>query len=209
MSTFQDNNFLPLILLKYHNAKLKFRYNNNYVPDDDIKFYGKVISLGNRHDMLQTLNKEVFSFSTLATHSYYVNPKIIASNNGINTYQLERTYLNHPVSCIYFWGLDISKIVSIQFKLNSNIYLSTDVKTLRRYYGKTNNPDILVWMIKDNAYSLTEKPRSTINFSRVDYFTIEIQTTEDLDADHKIYYSAITNHKISFSGGMAGLAFSK
>jgi hypothetical protein len=210
MATFQDNNFLPLFLLKYHEAVIIFTFNENYVPENNIKFYGKLIAIGGDRQKIENTSENTskyHDYTTLSTQYWHEIPSMIDSKNGINTYQLNGFYFNHPVSCIYFWGLDISKILSIVFKINSAIYLSTDVKTLRRYYGKTNNPDILVWMIKDNVSSLTEKVYSSLNFSRIDKFQVEIQTTEEIKSD--IHYTAITHHIIRYINGRGGLAFSK
>jgi hypothetical protein len=124
---------------------------------------------------------------------------------GTNTINVN--YLNHPVYMKYFWGFDKSKVTNIRYEINDCIYYDGPIEPLehikkQRGYGECEQ---LMLFFSDDKFNT--KPRSTINFSRLDKVVLVIETEQEEETD--VYVGAFNIQGFRYMNGMIGLSFSK
>lgn len=206
MAPLHDNNFVPMICLAFHTIEVVFQFEAGVGESiSPISLFGKIYLLD--HDTREKFAKHTITFNTQQTQTMTVQ---VEAKHKIeeNTYWIPFNYYNHPISCMYLWGLDASLVQTIAFILNQeDVYYEGDVDTLR-HYSNSESMEPILWQIKDTRHSLTERPMSTINFSKFDHFHVKLVTTEKLEGK-MLYMSSIAHQPIVFSCGMCGLKFSK
>lgn len=136
--------------------------------------------------------------------------------NGINKFKLN---FNHPVHCIYFWGFDKTKIKRITLTLNDytcynkkpeevyNTDYYDDTIIPLEYYKKSRGISAEPVVIFFSETSIYERPKSTINFSRLDYPILTIETEQEDESE--FYLNGINIQAYRCSNGMFGLVYSK
>lgn len=122
---------------------------------------------------------------------------------GHNTIKIN---FNHPLHLIYFWGFDKSKVVNVRLTLENAPYYDgpldplEHVKNIRGY-------DVDPCMIFFTQDPIDVQPKSSVNFSRIDRATLEIDTTDDTECD--IHVVGISYQGLRYMDGMVGLVYSK
>ena len=129
---------------------------------------------------------------------------------GMNNLKLS---FNHPCCVLYFWGFDKSQVKNIRFLLNKEVFYDGPIDALEhdkasRGFGACEPVMIFLSDGFDtgNTTNLTTYPMSTVNFSRIDYETIEIETDEK---NATIHFAAVNIQVVRHMERMYGLAFSK
>jgi len=136
------------------------------------------------------------------SHQYHID----SIRNGHNEIKLR---FNNPVYCMYFWGLDITKIKRITLYLdkpNNVRYFDGEVAQLE--YFKTAKGVVaepIIMFFSNIAYNTC--PTSMINFTRLDNPVIEIETEQEETTPFHLV--ALTNQGITTSKGKFGLRYVK
>ena len=127
---------------------------------------------------------------------------------GTNTFKL---YFNHPTVCVYFWGFDKRHITKIQLKLNTDprelddtTFYEGGIEPLEYYKhsrGITEEPICIFFTDVD----FNKRPNSTVNFSRLDYPELIIESK----VDSPFYLVGLHYQGYRCQNGMVGLVFSK
>jgi hypothetical protein len=154
---------------------------------------------------------------TYQNQSHYADQNVL--KNGVNTFKLN---FNHPMHCIYFWGFDKSKIKRVVLTLNDysyykpsqegntalTVYYNGDVELLE-YYKESKNIKADPVFIFFSDMKFDKKPKATINFSKLDYPILTIETRDDFQGEQPFYLNGINIQGYKSSCGMFGLVFSK
>lgn len=193
MAPFHDINLVPP-QLAYHSLSIRI----HSMSEEDIELYADCYYIqdhvNNSRSCLTVQTNDIGGDFSL--------------KKGINTIKL---YFNHPMICLYLWGFDKKKINNITLRLETHkdIHANTDfynggIEPLEYYKksrGITEEPVCIFFSNVD----LTKRPNSTVNFSRLDYPQLIIDTKEDSPLN--IVGLCYQGYKYEF--GMIGLQFSK
>ena len=200
-----DNYMIPLCISPFYSHllaqpstqhhKLEIYVNFKQKYTGPIELYANMFYFIERKKLYN--EHEFVSFQT----QYTGEEKLV---KGVNKFKL---HYNHPVCLLYFYGFDKSKIKNIKFILDNNIYYNGTIHELDHIKENYGYGDIDATML---IFAIPQKPHEikngTINFSRIDYPEIEIETDED-EADFHIF--GLTVQAIRYSSGMYGVVFSK
>ena len=192
---------------EYHDLKVEITFRENYI----------------KHERIQSLITSD-SLVSLYANSYYVQPEnhhalynnqhhIVTFQNqytgkellrkGLNTIKL---YFNHPLYLMYFWGFTINKVKNIKVLLNKEIYYDGPVTPLihkQRQRGILQDNVLTVFFSPDEVGAPT---MSSVNFSRLDYTELVIDTEEDNEC---VYLVGINMQPMVYMNGMVGLIYAK
>lgn len=203
MAPFHDFN-LACPSLEHHNFDIKV--SSPY--ELQIDFYADCYYVDHcyrRKEVLELMQE----FVTIQTNTYYDDTQII--KKGVNRFNL---YFNHPMHCMYFWGLDKTKVKNIKLCLNdakdmeNKPYFYDDgIAPLERYKQSIGLGSIDPVLICFSNMEFYDKPRSTINFSRLDNPVLIIET--DQEEETPFYYVGLNVQGCKTLKGMMGLVYSK
>ena len=106
--------------------------------------------------------------------------------------------LDGPVALIYFWGCDKSKITNVILKLNGYDFYNGGLCALE-HFKKSRGFDfepVAIFLSDDRVAG----PHGSIpDFSRVDYATLVVETTDDTEAD--LFVVGLSLLRMTFSSG--------
>jgi len=200
-----DNYMIPLCIspfyshllacpsTEHHNLEIWVNFKQQYTGP--IELYANMFYFIERQKLFK--EHEFISFQT----QYTGKEKL---TKGVNKIKL---HYNHPVCLLYFYGFDKSKVKNIKFTLDNNIYYNGTIHELDHIKENYGYGDIdATMLIFSIPQKLHEIKNGTINFSRIDYPEIEIETEED-EADFNIF--GLNTQAIRYCSGMYGLCFSK
>jgi len=190
---------------KYHDMKIIFQGDLAGYSLDDFQIYAECYYVDPRNKFV--LQEMTHTFPT------YQNIHGIDScvlKKGINKFNL---HFNHPVHCIYLWGFDKKKVKRITLTLNElgerteqTVYYDGSLEPLE-YHKKSRGINAEPVFIFFSDSNITERPTSTINFSRLDRPTLLIETEQE---DEPILYAnGINVQGYKCMSGMFGLIYSK
>lgn len=216
---------IPLHMAPFHNTNLVFpscKYHDMQIilegvlteicNVNDTMIYAECYYLDN--NKRNYINNITHSFPTYQNQTYYDDCVVL--KKGCNTFKLN---FNHPVHSIYFWGFDKSKVKRVTLTLNDfSAYTKPPEKTSDTIYydgaldpleyykqsrGISADPVFIFFSDKD----IGKRPTSTINFSRLDYPRLTIETEQD---DEPMFYlNSINLQGYRCMNGMFGLVYSK
>lgn len=216
---------IPLHLAPFHDSNLVFpscewhemvisiegAFSELYNPKD-FQIYAECyyVDEQTKYRLKNTLQE----FPTYQNITYYGDSHVL--KKGINKFKLN---FNHPVHSIYFWGFDKTKIKRITLTLNDyTCYKNTpEIVYNTDYYDGTLEP--LEYSKKSRGISaepvfiffsdttIYERPKSTINFSRLDCPILTIETEQEDEPE--FYLNGINIQGYRCSCGMFGLIYSK
>jgi hypothetical protein len=217
-----DTNLIPFP--KHH--EIRIRLEGKFTPYCDIE---ALTLFAECYYVEETYRKIVNDMK----HEYVTFQNIIHSDyhhtvlkEGRNEFRLN---FNHPVYCIYLWGFDKSLITRISLLLNDTskykyrnsmdeedivpilpkeetIYYEGSIVPLE-YHKQSRGINSEPVFIFFSDTKLNERPKSTVNFSRLDYPTLIIETEQDDEPD--IYLCGLNIQGYRCMSGMFGLVYSK
>lgn len=120
---------------------------------------------------------------------------------GRNTIKIN---FNHPLHLIYFWGFDKSKVVNVRLALNTFPYYDGPIDPLehiKSVRGYDDDP-CMIFFTQD---PINAQPKSSVNFSRIDCATLEIDTEDDTEFD--VHVVGISYQGLRYMNGMVELGF--
>ena len=162
-----------------------------YEPDEEMK------------DLWTFLKSQEF----VTFQSTYNDDNVL--KKGVNHLKLQ---FNHPCGVLYFWGFDKSKVKNIRFLLNKEVFYDGPIEALE--YNKASRgfgacEPVMIFLSDGfntgNSTDLTTYPKSTVNFSRIDYEDIEIETDEE---EATVFFAAVNIQIVRHMTRMYGLVFS-
>ena len=207
MAPFHDMN---LVSPWYEYHDLVILINNGAVAEVD--FYAECYYVSNHQKTLQTQEGVTYQ-----NQFHYADSSL---KKGVNTFKLN---FNHPMHCIYFWGFDKSKIKRIVLTLNdysyyklpqsdgntaATVYYDGGIEPLE-YYKESRNIKADPVFIFFSDMKFNKKPKATINFSKLDYPILTIETHDNFEGEQPFYLNGINIQGYKSSCGMFGLVFSK
>jgi len=212
MAPLHDTN-LVFPSCEYQDMKIELIGSFNGLYDKvDIQMYAECYYVDEKGK--SQLDKTLIEAPTFQNSTYY--GKNTTLKKGVNHFKLN---FNHPVHSMYFWGFDKSKITRITLTLNdynsyedkpkeqpNTVYYDGGIESLEYY---KNNRGILATpiFIFFSDSKMNERPKSTINFSRLDYPVLTIETEQENETP--FYLNAINIQGYRCSNGMFGLVYSK
>lgn len=212
MAPLHDTN-LVFPSCKFHEMRIIFEgtFNGTY-QKEDIQMYADCYYIDEKDK--SRLDKTVIEAPTFQNSTYY--GKNTTLKKGVNHFKLN---FNHPVHSMYFWGFDKSKVTRIILTLNdynsyedkpkeqpNTVYYDGGIEALEYYksiMGISATPTFFFF----SDSKMNERPKSTINFSRLDYPVLTIETEQEDETP--FYLNAINIQGYRCYDGTFGLVYSK
>jgi hypothetical protein len=176
---------------KYHELEVKVELKDTFTPKD-LTLYGKTYFVEGREELFE----ESHEYITIQNQC----PEEYRLKKGKNTLPL---HFNHPVSLIYFWGFDKTKIKNVSLMLNDTPYYNGPIELLehlKNQQGISADPSFIFFANDD--------PNSTVNFTRIDKSTLVIEAEEDMD-DSPLYIVGLNLQPIRYANYMMGMMYTK
>lgn len=201
--------FVPLAMAPFHRNNLVFAKPKNH--DVQIMVYWTdAASDGGKAPEVELYGHAFY----LAEISKHVHEFMTVQNQCVDTYTLKKginvldnRYFNHPLYLIYFWGFDKTKVKRVRYLINKQVYYDGSLAALehlKTVYGFGHVVPTILFFSPDRLGQATS---SSINFSRIDYAELEIET--DQDDEPTVHLVGLNAHPLRYVCGMYGLAFSK
>lgn len=136
----------------------------------------KVFKLfGNKHyvENYNSLRSLEYEFITFQSQCCCINQKIQGFSNS---YRLQ---FNFPVTHIYFWGFDKTKVSNVKLSINGNNLYNGPLGTLEHEKERRGLGDIsacIIFLCEDNY---TEAPFSSVNFSRIEFSALVLDIQDN------------------------------
>lgn len=202
-----DTYMIPLCMAPFHFNNLAFpstQWHELVISVEFIEPYDDIFEIyGKMYFLIPEARKRLFDtaheYSTVQSQ-YSGEDRVHA---GINTIALN---FNHPVYMIYFYGLDKSKINNIRLVLNDAVYYDGPLLPLEQVKAARGLGHVEPVMMFFSPDPINVCPKSTINFSRLDYPKLEIDTTEE---DVDVHVVGLNCQGVRYMNGMYGLVYSK
>lgn len=190
------NNNLTFPSSLYHELRIWIKYRSEDIVDR-AKLYAQKY-------YLDTPGRKFLSEKSLEYVTFqnqYTGAEVM--KKGKNIFKIN---YNHPIYLIYFWGFDKSKVKNVKLCLNKNPYFddSLDILEYNKKKRGLNIDPCVIFFSEDMPGEFT---KSSVNFSRIDHATIEIETDQEEDCIFEMV--GISMQPIRYMSGMVGLAFSK
>ncbi len=207
--------FVPLVAAPFHEHNLvtpsskhnelvvvlRFKEAGAYLADRQ----DSVVLYGNMH-FLDTPQRRrlVDPFELLTIQNQYTGGEPV--KRGVNTIRLN---FNHPLCMLYFWGPDKSEIkhIDVRFDKSSSFY-SGPLEPLERakaVRGLSHVRPTCVFF--SNTLDFAEPTQCTVNFSRIDYADLIIETDEE--DPPPVHVVGLCVQPLRCINGLVGLVFSK
>lgn len=202
LAPFHSWNLLPLVALKWHDVAIHVEFSTeiNSEITSAVELYGKVyfLSPGTRTRLVQD--------------ALTIGVAQCQWGESARAFRI-RLSLNHPVVALVFWGFDKSKVTNVRLRLHKDdavAYYDGPLDALERakemqLLGRATAACFIFF----SSAPLWSDRQSTVNFSRIDYASLEIESTQELGENDRVEVRGITLQPLRIIGGMAGLAFSK
>lgn len=200
LAPFHKNNLISPIA--YHNIEICVTFAQGLTTLPDCELYGNVYyvhSQKHRH----TLFHEPHNYITMQNQYCGVEQLTASPETNINTFKL---YFNHPVSILFFWGMDIDRIRRVALYLQESQFYNGPVEPLLYKQRQHNISTNVVAMFFSNDEISSSTQYSSINFSRMDSATLTIETDEK---DSHVHIVGINMQPVRYMQGMFALAYSK
>lgn len=199
LAPFRGHEICLLGCLYYHEIRLNVQFGD--FPVSEAEVWGKT-----------------YNFDEKIWNSFYQKPyeSIVVQNqfNGEETLKLGtvnklKLNFNHPISCIYFWGMEKQFINKITLMLNGHDYLQStplmlDYIAETKGIALTNDTCVIFLSDGDLKY-----PNSWINFSVIDNAQLILDLKGDPNVEKTLHVVGLNHQPLRVMSGMAGLAFSK
>jgi hypothetical protein len=201
LAPFHGNEAFPLVSLYRHEMKIIIGFGD--FPVDHAEIWGKTyIFYADTWKLLTNVAQEFMTIQTQFTGEEEVT---LGKRNII------RLNFNHPITCIYFWGIDKQYIAKIRFQINGMDYIVTSPEILERLAkqkGIERTDDTLIIFLDDGDIT---KPYSWLNFSCIDNATLtfDLYGNQDEEIKKNVNIVALNHQPLRIMSGMAGLSFSK
>ena len=208
---------IPLHMAPLHDMNLvspSYQYHELVILIEgavEVDFYAECYYIFNYQKTLQAVQEGV------TYQNQFADQNVL--KKGVNTFKLN---FNHPMHCIYFWGFDKSKIKRVTLALNdysyykwpqegdtaATVYYDGGIEPLEYYKDSKNiKADPVFILFSDMKFD--KKPKATINFSKLDYPILTIETHDNFEGEAPFYLNGINIQGYRSSCGMFGLVFSK
>jgi hypothetical protein len=118
---------------------------------------------------------------------------------------------NHPVVCLYFWGVEKQYIKKIILRLNDHDYLEATplmldhIAAARGINTKETNDACVIFLCDGDL----KYPYSWLNFTQIDHAELRFILSGDPTIEKSLHVVALNHQPLRIMSGMAGLAFSK
>lgn len=120
-----------------------------------------------------------------------------------------RLSYNHPVSALYFWGVDKSHIREVKVYERDVVLFESVIDALEHYkVSKGIHVDPVVFFFCD-ADSVALPGAPSLNFSRLDDARLVITLVPQCERSYTVNVGGINKQIIRHAAGMCGLRFSK
>lgn len=215
MSHVKDTTFIPLTIAPLHPNNLAFPSTLHHEMTISVTFkekytqsvgenVSKHVSLyGNMYMVEPSARRILFEegHTIVTIQNQYTGAEIL--HYGVNSFKI---HYNHPVTLLYFWGCDISKIKNVKLLLNNAPFYDGPVEPLiHKQRQRGVSTDVVVMYFTND--DLTSCTNSSINFSRIDDSKLVIDTHEEEES--LIYVVGLNMQPLRYMSGMVGLVFSK
>lgn len=219
LAPFYDTNLIPFP--KHHDIRIRLEGSfETYCDMEKLEIFAECYYVEDTYQkIINDMKHEFLTFQNIIHYDYH----LMVLKKGRNEVRLN---FNHPVYCIYLWGFDKSLITRISLILNDTskfkhlfdedtmsiiptektIYYEGSIAPLeyhKQSRGITSEPVCIFF----SDTKLNERPKSTINFSRLDYPTLIIETEQEDEPD--IYLCGLNMQGYRCMSGMFGLVYSK
>jgi hypothetical protein len=152
--------------------------------------------------------------SYLTYQNQRIDENMVTGTNHI------KIFFNHPVSLLYFWGIEMCKVNNVKLILNKDTFFDGPIHILEHYQMQhqligtpppddANRPYLPVFFRISDDIHIQRASESTVNFSRIDDAMLIIETTQLFPVPVEVHVVALNIQPIVFNNGMAGLRFSK
>lgn len=204
---------IPLVLAPLHENNLVFPSSTHHELHIYVEIKKNVLSIGSMWDI--ELYGNIYMLNSPERNALFENPhEFITVQNqyvgadriskGVNEIQL---CYNHPIYLIYFWGMDKTKIKNVKLLLNKGVFFDGPLQILehqkiQRGYGQID--PVIIFLSPDN---LNMPTKCSVNFSRIDYAKLVIDTEEEDPVD--VHIVGLNMQTLRYINGMIGLAYSK
>lgn len=156
----------------------------------------------------KTILQSKYEFVTLQHQSYCGKNETV--KKGTNVFKLN---FNHPVHCMYFWGFDKSKVQKVTLHLNTPsgdkdafCYFQGGIDALEyNKHSRGITADPVMMFFSDMVFD--KRPKSTINFTRLDSPILVIETEQEEET--KFHLIGLNIQGCRTSNGMMGLVYAK
>lgn len=189
LNTINGKTFIPLVMAPFH---------DNNIGCTDLQEFKIIV----------TFHKPYIQSAELYGNHYYHHrnrkltygfPEYFSIRNQYQSIGLwgnnMRLRFDDSVYMMYFWGFDKSKVIKITLRLNGHDYYDGPIEPIEHIKkSKGYDCEPCMFFFSHNTY---DKPMySTINFSRIDYAALYIQTTEENQMDMTVHVVALSLTKV-------------
>lgn len=204
MSPFHENN-LVRPSTEYHDLILRIEFRE--MPCD-VLFFGNIyqLDLEDREKFHSSYRLDNIIIGSCISKSHLKN-KTMNGEQNVLTYSVD--CFNHPMYFTYYYGFDKSKVTNIKLILNGyGVFYDGPIEALEYYKHKRGFKDAEPMMIFYSEDKFDKRPKSILNYSRLDSVLLEITTTQSPD-EINLWYGGYNAQVISYRNGLTSLMFSK
>ena len=201
LGPFHGHEIFLMGCLYYHEARINIGFGD--FPVYDAEIWGKTYTFyEDTWKSLTQVGQEVMTIQNQFTGEEEV------TLGKVNKLRLN---FNHPVTCIYFWGIDKQLIKNIKLRLNDIDYIDTSTQILDHIAKQKQierMDDCLIIFLNDGDIT---KPYSWLNFSSIDnaQLILDLDVNQIEETKHHVHVVALNHQPLRIMSGMAGLSFSK
>lgn len=201
MSHIHDKTFIPLVVAPFHqNNLIRIRNMQHGIrivvelkQDMEMELYGRkyITNVTSKSENFITVQNQYTGCEKL--------------RKGVNTFRLN---FNHPMFLIYFWGFDKTKVKNITLRLQrAGDFYNGPIEALEhfKYNHMGHDVDPVVMYFAHTGYF--QPTKCSVNFSRLDYIDLIIETDEEEERD--VYIIGHNMQVMQCASGMYGMRFSK
>ena len=189
--------YIALYLLDWHEVRVLLCFKQK---DVDFSLHASQVFLP------KAVRRSASLLEHVTYQTQYTGKEVI--DTATETMRL-RLNLNHPTSCIFFWGVDKRLLASVELLLNGHSVLHTDMESLEYQHRRKANPDPPVTYVYLSHLPYFTRDLASMNFSVIDNAVLVLHAREKIPAGTSIFLCAINSQVCRTMSGMSGLAFSK
>ena len=211
MLPFYDHCLWPLCLLEHHDTVIRVDFGEVEILDAKI--------FGNKYYFDEKISELLPGIQTLTLPQTQYTGEEKEILDGVKPLKI-RLNFNHPVTTLYFWGLELSKITSVSLTFDDQEYMSLPIHALQRVHVslypdtlKMFQPhsDVIVLHLSQQSLVSASPERSNltqaINFSMINNALLVIKTAQK--GEVSVNVCALGLQEIKLSSGMGALTYSK
>ena len=199
---------IPLAVAPFHE--------NNYVKSKfiviTITFLEEVVKpteiglFGKKYYLQDVYN---YKYNKQQPHDFitYQSRQYVQKNNniGLNCYKLNWL---HPVTHIYFWGFDKTKLLNVKLSLNGHYFYNGPLVPLEHEKARRGFDHIETCIIFLCEDEYDKAPMSSINFSRIEFASLTLEMENNMTDLENLHIAAINVAGVKYEYGKYALSFS-